>query len=99
MSFIGEINVKQLFKMVLCGFGCLAVWAAFFGLAVLFFRSMALEPHSNNYVIQWESKITEQTGCGTTPFSLDRAQEICDAFNIEFPDLSHSPKRIRGMEL
>jgi hypothetical protein len=47
-----------------------------------------------NYVIGWNNPQTRKGGNGTTRFTLEVAQKICEESDKLYPPLQHPPIRI-----
>lgn len=44
---------------------------------------------SNNYVIQWKSKVNGRAGKGTKVFDREEAERLASELNHEYPDIEH----------
>jgi hypothetical protein len=49
------------------------------------------------YVIQWKSKSNGRTGIGTTLFDRQKAQQLAEELNRDYPEIEHQPLETQGV--
>jgi hypothetical protein len=53
---------------------------------------MTEHKYMRKYIICWENKLTGVTGHGEAAFDFATAAEICEAADLEHPNLHHWPE-------
>jgi hypothetical protein len=53
---------------------------------------------SNNYVIQWKSRVNGRAGKGSKLFSREEADKLAEELNQEYPEIEHAVLSAEGQQ-